>query len=88
MFGGKKRNQDISSLEGVVTFFASHYALKADTTLKKHAMRSVLVPGPREISPNCGVALRFDYAEKDEVKKLFDENHIQFEEIHLYPVKR
>jgi hypothetical protein len=74
-------------LEGVVTFFGSHHALRAESVLKKagHAVR--LVPGPREISPNCGVALRFVQERKGEIADLLKQSSVQYEGIHHYPEK-
>ncbi len=78
--------EDLSSLEGVVTFFSSHHALKGEHVLKASGLKAALIPGPREISPNCGTALRFAYAEKDAVCKLFKQHFVQYEGIHYYPV--
>ncbi|MGQ9617165.1 MAG: DUF3343 domain-containing protein [Spirochaetota bacterium] len=80
-----KSKFDVSELEGVVTFFGSHHALRAEEVLKKNGLKALLVPGPREISPNCGVALRFDYREKDRIVSLFNEYFVHYEEIHYYP---
>jgi hypothetical protein len=82
-----KGEADLSSLEGVVTFFGSHHALRAENVMRKNGYLAILIPGPREISPNCGVALRFDYAKKDEVVKLFSENFVHYEDVHHYPAK-
>ncbi len=87
MFKKKKETYDLASLEGVITFFGSHHALKAEGVLKKHGIEAVLIPGPREISPNCGVAVRFDYTKKDEAVRLFTEYFIHYEDIHHYPEK-
>jgi hypothetical protein len=72
-------------LEGIVTFFGSHHALRAESALKKagHVVR--LVPGPREISPNCGVALRFVYERQQEIAAVLERSSVQYEAIHCYP---
>ena len=44
-----------------------------------------LIPGPREISPNCGTALRFDYKDKDLVETIFNDKKVNFEQIVFYP---
>jgi hypothetical protein len=72
-------------LEGVVTFFGSHHALRAESVLRKAGQPVRLVPGPREISPNCGVALRILYEKKEEIAGLLGKSSVQFEAIHLYP---
>jgi len=83
---GKRRNRiDLRALEGVVTFFGSHHALRAEEVLKKNGLQAVLIPGPREISPNCGVALRFEYSRRAEVERFFEQFFVHYEDIHLYP---
>jgi hypothetical protein len=82
----KKRIRDFQSLEGVITFFGSHHALRSEQILKKRDIKAELIPGPREISPNCGVALRFDYSKREQVKKILDEFLVHYEDIHYYPV--
>src|SRR5437868_6905431 len=51
-------------MDGLITFFASHYALRAETVLKRGGLPAKLVAGPRDLSPNCGVALRFELAQR------------------------
>lgn len=68
-----------------MTFFGSYHALRAEKVLLAAGQRAVLVPGPREISPNCGVALRFDHRFRDEVERVLEVGLVQFEAIHHYP---
>jgi len=72
-------------LQGVVTFFGSYHAMRAESVLRKRGWPALLIPGPREISPNCGVALRFDYSQKEEVQELLDRSLVQYESFHHYP---
>ena len=44
---------------GVVSFFASEHAMRAERMLQRADLPARLVPGPREVSPNCGVAVAF-----------------------------
>jgi hypothetical protein len=85
IFGRKKRNMGPSHLEGVITFFGSHHALRAEKVLRQGEFEAVLIPGPREISPNCGVALRFDYTLESEVGGLLAEKKVEIEAMHHYP---
>ena len=73
-------------LEGVITFFGAHHALKGEKILSASDIRVLLIPGPREISPNCGTALRFDFSEENLVGSLLEQNNVLFEKIHHYPV--
>lgn len=72
-------------MEGVITFFSSQQVMRAEKVLKDNDYKVLLIPGPREISPNCGVALCFDYNKRDEVKKLMDKEKLIYENIHYYP---
>ena len=69
---------------GVVTFFSSHHAVQGETVLKADKRDVKLIPGPKEISPNCGVALQFNYEEKDEVAETLKAKSVKYEAIHLY----
>ena len=87
MFGRRRHHIDLASLKGVITFLGSYYALKAEKSLKSSNIQSALIPGPRDVSPNCGVALRFNYDEKEFVKKLLGEFRIEYEAIHYFPAE-
>ena len=69
---------------GVVTFFSSHHAVQAESVLKADGYEVLLIPGPKDISPNCGVALQFNYEEKDAVENLLKEKKVKYEAVHLY----
>ena len=72
-------------LEGVLTFFGSHHALRAEGVLKRAWPCRPTYPGPRAISPNCGVALRFVHERKGEIADLLKRSSVQYEAIHYYP---
>lgn len=71
-------------MDGLISFFASHHAIRADVLLKRSGLPSRLVPGPRELSPNCGVALRFRYAQRDEVLAVLAGKRVQIDGVHVY----
>lgn len=75
-------------LEGVVTFFNSSQAMRAERMLRKAGIACQPIPGPREISPNCGVALAFDYARVDETSSLLNAVRDGCEAIHHYQEAR
>ncbi len=72
------------TMDGLISFFASHHAIRADTLLKRNGLASKLIPGPRELSPNCGVALRFEYAARDNALTILDAKHVRIDGVHLY----
>lgn len=85
MFGRKSKQSAGDTLEGVLTFFGSHHALRAESVLKKAGFPVRLIPGPREISPNCGVALRFSYDRREEALTTLKAGSVQYEAVHHYP---
>jgi hypothetical protein len=77
----------ILDLDGLVTFYASHHAVRAEKVLKKHGFTVMLVPGPRDISPNCGVALQFEYRLIERVEETLMQNRVQIEALHQYKLE-
>jgi hypothetical protein len=58
--------------------------MRAEKVLKKNALECRLIPGPREISPHCGVALQFWYSDSPQAEALFKGNKVQIEAIRAY----
>lgn len=71
-------------MDGLISFFGSYHAIRAETVLKRAGLAAQLIPGPKELSPNCGVALRFEYARRDEVIALLAEKKVRVDGIHAY----
>ena len=72
-------------MDGVITFFSSQQVVKAERVLKDKNIVVEAIPGPREISPKCGVALCFYYKDKDIIIALLDGNKVLFENVRYYP---
>ena len=89
LFGRKRSHQSdsVTGLDGVITFYGSHHALKGEKVLSEKGISVVLIPGPREISPNCGTAIRFDYKEIGAVEVVLSERKVLFEQIVFYPAQ-
>jgi len=71
-------------MDGLITFFASHYALRAETVLTRGGLAAKLIAGPRDLSPNCGVALRFEYAQKERALGLLDAQRVRIDGVHKF----
>ena len=69
---------------GIVTFFSSNHAMQGEKVLKKEGFDVQLIPGPKEISPNCGVALQFNYGEKEKIAEILAKKKVKIEAIHSY----
>jgi hypothetical protein len=78
----------MNDFDGIVTFYSSHFALRAESLLKKNSMDCRLIPGPKELSPNCGVALQFKYEDKLKLMGIFSQGKVCFEAIHEYRIQK
>jgi hypothetical protein len=67
---------------GVVLFYTTSAAMRAEKTLKKGKLSVKLIPTPRELSSDCGIALRFDGDQVENVKNLLDAAHVETAGIH------
>jgi hypothetical protein len=58
--------------------------MRAERVLQRLDVQARLVPGPREVSPNCGVAVAFVWEQEPEVEQALKDSRIRFEAIHRY----
>ena len=71
-------------MDGLISFFGSFHAIRAETVLKRNGLAAQLIPGPKELSPNCGVALRFDYGRREHVLAILAAKNVQVDGVHFY----
>jgi hypothetical protein len=71
-------------LDGLMSFFASHHAIRAEKVLVGAGFTAKLIPGPKELSPNCGVALRFDFDRRDAALAVLTDERVQVDAVHQY----
>jgi hypothetical protein len=64
---------------GVVLFFGTQGALRAEKVLKKAGHEVKLIPTPRQLSSDCGVALRFPWLEFKQVHDFLTSAHVDFD---------
>ena len=69
---------------GVISFYASEHAMRGERVLERAGVAARLVPGPREVSPNCGVAVAFRWDDEADVERALAESKVRYEAIHRY----
>lgn len=72
------------ALDGLLTFYSWHHALRAEKVLREGGFFVELVPAPREFTSNCGTALRLDYGRLEESLGLLVARRVQVEAAHRY----
>ncbi len=60
----------------IFLFRSVHQVMKAEKLLKGKGMKIDLIPVPREISSDCGVAIELSMELKEEAWNLLEENQV------------
>jgi hypothetical protein len=66
---------------GVVLFYSTSAAIRAEKVTLEAGLAVKLIPVPRNLSSDCGVALRFDWHDRAEVEKLLEAMDLPFDSI-------
>jgi hypothetical protein len=66
----------------VVLFHSSAHAIRAEKVLVKAGFRIKMIPTPRHISSNCGMALRLARGEEQQVAEVLNEKRVPINGIH------
>lgn len=64
---------------GIVLFHTTTSALRAEKLLIKAGLTVKLVPTPRTLSSNCGIALRFSPGNEADVRLYLDQAHLEYD---------
>ena len=67
---------------GVILFYTTSAAMRAEKVLKKAEISAKLIPTPRELSSDCGIAMRFDWAQEENVRTSLDAAGVEVAGIH------
>ena len=70
----------------IVSFNSTHHAIRLDKLLGESSVRATTLPTPREITASCGISIRFLYDDTESVKKILNENSVEYKGI--YKIKR
>lgn len=68
---------------GVILFFSTHFALRAEKLTKEKGYATKLIPVPRHLSSDCGVCLRIPWEEKENILNLLEESGVRMEGTHF-----
>ncbi|HSR30688.1 MAG TPA: DUF3343 domain-containing protein [Anaerolineae bacterium] len=66
----------------VVLFHSTAHAIRAEKVLQRSGFRPKMIPTPRQLSSDCGMALRFNRADEERVKAILKENKVPVNGIH------
>ncbi len=72
------------TLDGVITFPSSFYAIRGEKVSKKANLTCKLIPCPRELSSSCAVSLAFEPEQVEKIVAVIDDNRIKREAVFIY----
>lgn len=64
---------------GIVIFRSAHLAIKAEKTVGAAGIECKLIPAPRHLSYDCGVALQFRMADRERVESALTAGRVEYE---------
>jgi len=67
---------------GVVLFYTTSAAMRAEKVSKKAGLDVKLIPTPRQLSSDCGIALRFNRDEGDDVRSVLEGARVEHDGLH------
>ncbi len=66
---------------GVMLFYSTNWAIRAERVAKKAGFEVKLIPTPRHLSSDCGTALRFRWPDRDALATLLEEHKVVLEKV-------
>ena len=66
---------------GVMLFYSTNWAIRAERIAVRAGLEVKLIPTPRHLSSDCGTALRFMWADREALITLLNEHKVAYEEI-------
>jgi hypothetical protein len=67
---------------GIVLFHSPAHAIRGEKVLTAAGFRIKMIPTPRQLSSDCGMALRFDPSIRSRVATVLEENRVPVSGIH------
>ena len=66
----------------VVLFHSTQGAIKAERVLVRAGLAVKLIPTPRQLSSDCGTALRCAWADAEAVMAALQAAHVEYDSVH------
>ena len=67
---------------GVVLLYSTSAAIRAEKLTKRAGLKVKLIPVPRQLSSDCGISLRFEWDQADEVRLVLEAKGVETQGIH------
>ncbi|PLX98688.1 MAG: hypothetical protein C0623_11825 [Desulfuromonas sp.] len=67
----------------VAIFHSIHKVMKAEKELKRKRFTILLIPVPRQLTSDCGLAIRYAESDRQEIEAFLNEQGLPPEELYL-----
>lgn len=67
----------------IVTFKNTHEAMKAESEMNKNKLKVIVMPTPTYITKSCGISLKIDIKDYDNLNKIINENKVAHKNVYL-----
>jgi hypothetical protein len=67
---------------GVILFHTTSSAIRAEKVALKAGFDCKLIPTPRELSSDCGIALRFKWSNANSIKSYLEGVGVEYYSVH------
>lgn len=71
-----------SEVYGVLTFESTHHAISGEKIFKEAGLKFKTIPTPREITSSCGLSIRFDLEDFEDVKERINKTELAIKGIY------
>ena len=71
---------------GVILFHTTSSVLRSEKLLIREGVEVKLIPTPRQLSSDCGIALRFDWNCRDRITSVLEEARVEIDAVHALDV--
>ena len=66
---------------GVMLFYSTNWAIRAESVAKKAGFEVKLIPTPRQQSADCGTALRFRWPDRNALATLLEQHKVALDKV-------
>lgn len=67
---------------GVVLFYSTSAAIRAEKLTQGAGLKIKLIPVPRQLSSDCGISLRFEWDQADVIRSVLEAKGVEIQGIH------
>ncbi|ACA43602.1 DUF3343 domain-containing protein [Clostridium botulinum] len=67
----------------VITFENTHTSMEGESVLKEKGIKLIIIPTPTYITKSCGISIRIDEQDYEDVKKIIESKEINIKNVYL-----